>query len=290
MKRRVIVFCLLICLGQAAYAQETVLRKQESFRQKDKVPTAEKSLPAPSLETKPGMRDLRISPEVKSQGLDTMLYGQIGWGKEEQAELLLSPYSASSMLVRNLPHQYDSSLSGIIAKNKFFSVYSQSRYEEYPNLLAVQAASLGLGRDFGSLHLRIDATATRYFAHHMATQYGLQGQLSYQFSNHLGATLFGQYYTSRPYFSLAALPFVSAPRYGGYMTWSAYEFAIDMGVQRYYDAFGHKWMMEPIVTPRFNIAKKVKVELPLGGLVRTMVEKVAMGKHGRGAIILPPSN
>ena len=131
MKRRVIVFCLLICLGQAAYAQETVLRKQESFRQKDKVPTAEKSLPAPSLETKSGMRDLRISPEVKYQGLDTMLYGQIGWGKEEQAELLLSPYSASSMLVRNLPHQSDFSLSGIIAKNKFLSVYGQSRYEEY---------------------------------------------------------------------------------------------------------------------------------------------------------------
>ena len=109
MKRRVIVFCLLICLGQAAYAQETVLRKQESFRQKDKVPTAEKSLPAPSLETKPRMRDLRISPEVKSLGLDTMLYGQIGWGKKSRLNFYCRPIrrvacSSETFLISLISH------------------------------------------------------------------------------------------------------------------------------------------------------------------------------------------
>ena len=290
MKRRVIVFFLLICLIQAVYAQEKVFPKQESFRPEGEVPAPEISLPTPSLERKPWMRNLRVSPEARPLGLDTTLYGRIGWTKKEQEDLLLLPYPVSGMIIGNHPRQHDFSSSGTIAENGFFSVYGQSRYEEYPNLLVVQSASLGLGRDFGSLHLQIDATANRYFARRMATQYGLRGQLTYQFADRLGATLFGQYYTSRPYFSLAALPFVSVPRYGGYMTWSARGFAIDMGAQRYYDSFGRKWIMEPIVTPRFNISKKVKVELPLGGLVRTVVEKASAGRHGRGPVIPPPGN
>lgn len=290
MKRRMIVFLLLICLVQVVYAQETVFRKQGSFRQADEVPIPETALLAPSLEMKPWMRDLRASSEMRHLMMDTTLYRKISRGKEEWDGLLLSPYPAPGLPLGNLPHQHDFLSSGTIAENKNFSVYGQSYHLEYPNLLVVQSASLGLGRDFGSLHLRIDATATRYFARRMATQYGLRGQLTYRFADHLSATLFGQYYNLQPYFSLAALPFVSTSHYGGYMTWSARGFAIDMGAQRYYDSFGRRWIMAPIVTPKFNISKKVRVELPLGGLIRTVVEKATTGKHGRGPVIPPPGH
>lgn len=47
---------------------------------------------------------------------------------------------------------------------------------------------------------------------------------------------------------------------------------IKLGVQRHYDSFQRQWKMEPIITPRIKIGKKIILELPVGPLVQKSAE------------------
>ena len=119
--------------------------------------------------------------------------------------------------------------------------------------------------------------ANRYHYYRgIISQYGISGQIVYSFNPNLSATIFGTYYNTNPFISMAAFPFVPTTSYGGYMTVSSNRFYVNLGVERRYNPFEHKMQTVPIIIPAFKVSKNVIVELPLGDLTKHLVEDVVV--------------
>ncbi len=54
---------------------------------------------------------------------------------------------------------------------------------------------------------------------------------------------------------------------------------MNLGVQRCYNTFEHRMETVPIISLAFKISNKVTIELPLGNLVKHVVEDVVMKKE-----------
>ena len=54
---------------------------------------------------------------------------------------------------------------------------------------------------------------------------------------------------------------------------------MNLGVQRCYNTFEHRMETVPIISFAFKISNKVTIELPLGNLVKHVVEDVVMKKR-----------
>lgn len=58
------------------------------------------------------------------------------------------------------------------------------------------------------------------------------------------------------------------------MTVGNNNFYMNLGVERRYNTFEHKMETVPIISPELKISNKVTVELPLGDLVKHVVEDI----------------
>ena len=85
---------------------------------------------------------------------------------------------------------------------------------------------------------------------------------------------------------MGAFPYVATSAYGGYATYRNGWFGMDLGAERRYDAFARRWINEPIVTPKFKLAKKIWLELPVGPLVRDGLDHVIHHRQN-GPTIMP---
>lgn len=168
-----------------------------------------------------------------------------------------------------------------------------------PGMMDVGSAAIGLSRSLGRLTMNVGVGANRYHANimdnpvlsaqgirSMSTQYGVGGSLSLRLNADWSVTAYGRYYARNPYFFMAAFPYVHTSVYGAYATYSSGWFGVDMGARRYYDAFGRRWITEPIVTPKFKLWNKVWLELPVGGLVRQGLENVVHPRR-KGPMMMP---
>ncbi len=60
--------------------------------------------------------------------------------------------------------------------------------------------------------------------------------------------------------------------YGGYADIRFSDrFGSNVGVRRYVNPMSGRWTTEPIVTPYFRIGKKMKLELPIGNLLKAAI-------------------
>lgn len=178
-----------------------------------------------------------------------------------------------------LAYKYDASHSGAmstkISKNLKFTAVGT--YRCYIGLMDVQSVSGNMQYSFGAINMQGALIANRYhFYRGIISQYGISGQIVYSFNPNLSATIFGTYYNTNPFISMAAFPFVPTTSYGGYMTVGNNSFYMNLGVERRYNTFEHKMETVPIISPAFKISNKVTVELPLGDLVKHIVEDVVM--------------
>lgn len=182
-----------------------------------------------------------------------------------------------------------------------WNIVGASEMNSYPGMIETGSAAVGLNRSFGNLTINVGVGANRYHAnmmdnpvlasrgiHSMSTQYGAGGSLSLRVNDYWSVTAYGQYYNGAPYFFMAAFPYVQTSTYGAYATYRNGMFGMDLGTRRYFDAFGRKWVTEPIITPKFKLANKVWLELPVGGLVRSGLENAIHHRHN-GPTIMPPT-
>lgn len=159
--------------------------------------------------------------------------------------------------------------------------------EEHPNLLTTQRLNVDASYSAGNLSLTMGGVVNRYYSVGVVTQYGVHGFLSYRFSPYVSATIFGDYYSRNPWFYMATFPYVNTSRYGGYVTIHGDRVGTHLGVERYYDSFVRRWETRPIVTPYFRVSKKVRIELPFGGLLKEGVDRLVHGRRSNGPMIMP---
>ena len=180
-----------------------------------------------------------------------------------------------------------------------FDVVGASTMDSHPGMMDTRSAALGLTGDMGNLSMSFRVEANRYGFNMLAnpvltsqgivpvrTQLDISGSLSYRFDDHWSITAFGRYYDRNPYFSMGAFPYVATSAYGGYATYRNGWFGMDLGAERRYDAFARRWINEPIVTPKFKLAKKIWLELPVGPLVRDGLDHVIHHRQN-GPTIMP---
>ena len=176
-------------------------------------------------------------------------------------------------------NKYDASHSGSMSMevSKYLKFTTVGTYRSYIGLMDVQSVSGNMQYSLGALNMQGGLIANRYLYHRgIISQYGISGQIVYSFNPNLSATIFGTYYNTNPFISMAAFPFVPTTSYGGYMTVGNNSFYMNLGVERRYNTFERKMETVPIISPAFKISNKVTIELPLGDLMKHVVEDVIM--------------
>ena len=142
-------------------------------------------------------------------------------------------------------------------------------------LMDVATGAVSLHQDFGRLHLAASAIANKYWMpmqSQLITQYGFGGTIGYDVSRTVSLHAFGYYYASNPIVGPAFSPYVNTTTYGGYADIRFNDrFGSNVGVRRYVNPISGRWTTEPIVTPYFRIGKRMKLELPIGNLLKTAI-------------------
>lgn len=275
MKKPITFLMFLLALGQEATAQEVSGQQLPlpNVELNQLAPSAELHQLTPSAELRPIMptySDILMMKALSSSELLAM----------PNMPIVAMPFATAQPLVC----VYDASRSetASIEVSKNLRLTATGAYRSYIGLMDVQSVSGGVQYSLGGMTVQGALAANRYlYQGRVFTQYGVSGQLSYSFNPNLALTVFGTYYNTNPFFSMAAFPFVPTTSYGGYMTVGSRSFYVNLGVERRFNAFEHKMETVPIVTPAFKISNKVTIELPLGDLTKHLIEKtlIKRGPH-----------
>ena len=275
MKKPIIFLMFLLAVGQEATAQEVSGQQLplQDVELNQLAPSAELHQLTPSAELRP------ITPTYS----DILMMKALS-----SSELLVMPnmpiVAMPFATVQPLVCGYDASRSetALMKVSKNLRLTATGAYRSYIGLMDVQSVSGGVQYSLDGMTVQGALAANRYLYHgRVFTQYGVSGQLSYSFNPNLALTVFGTYYNTNPFFSMAAFPFVPTTSYGGYMTVGNRSFYVNLGVERRFNAFEHKMETVPIVTPAFKISNNVTIELPLGDLTKHLIEEtlIKSGPH-----------
>ena len=276
MKKPITFLMFLLAVGQEATAQEV-------SGQQLPLPDVELNQLAPSAEIH------QLTPSAELHPI-TPTYSDILMMKALSSSELLATPNMQNMLIVPMPFAttqplvccYDASRSETASMkvSKNLRLTATGAYRSYIGLMDVQSVSGGVQYSLGGMTVQGALAANRYlYQGRVFTQYGVSGQLSYSFNPNLALTVFGTYYNTNPFFSMAAFPFVPTTSYGGYMTVGSRSFYVNLGVERRFNAFEHKMETVPIITPAFKISNKVTIELPLGDLTKHLIEETLI-KNG----------
>lgn len=265
MKKLITFLMFLLAIGQVATAQEV----------------SGLQMPLPKEEIHPITDSHQFTPTYS----DILMMKALS-----SSELLATPNMPNMpmpfAIAQPLVYGYDANRSETMSMEvlKNLRLTATGAYRSYIGLMDVQSVSGGVQYSLGAMTVQGALAANRYLYYgRVFTQYGVSGQLSYCFNPNLALTVFGTYYNTNPFFSMAAFPFVPTTSYGGYMTVGSRSFYVNLGVERRFNAFEHKMETVPIITPAFKISNKVTIELPLGDLTKHLIEEILIksGPHRR---------
>lgn len=221
------------------------------------------------------------------------VYDSLRWRQEMRLDNALSSYAPRGNAIGGIPE----SREGGILQWKGGGLYGNSGempmtgllYKRSAVVFAVQHTgnfTFTAGLSAGKYALPADGRLTALGLGAVQNQFGVGGSMTYDFSPNLSATVFGQYVSNPFYYSMAAFPFVPTSSYGGYLTLHNDKVGIDLGVNRRYDPFSHRWITDPIVRPSFKLGK-MKMEIDTGPLIKESILKLMGRKPRPGAIIAP---
>lgn len=268
MKKLITFLMFLLAIGQVATAQE-VSGLQMPLPREELHPITES---AENHQLTPTYSDILMMKALSSSDFLAA----------PSMPIVPMPFAIAQPLVYGYDASRSETASMEVSKN--LRLTATGAYRSYIGLMDVQSVSGGVQYSLGAMTVQGALAANRYLYYgRVVTQYGVSGQLSYSFNPNLALTVFGTYYNTNPLFSMAAFPFVPTTSYGGYMTVGNRSFYVNLGVERRFNAFEHKMETVPIITPAFKISNKVTIELPLGDLMKHIVEEILIksGPHRR---------
>ena len=182
----------------------------------------------------PGVRDLSPGSEPYSGGTSvsrkpfTTLPGEVRRQPDAIADTLMRRV-ASGISADGYPSAlprtgadfsrdiffYDYSSGGDLMRWKGGALAGSGSRVTMPGLLSRQKASLQAVHTVGNLMLTAGVTADRYLlTRGLQTVYGVSASATYSFNEHLSLTVFGRFYNSSPFVSMAAMPYMGSSAYG----------------------------------------------------------------------------
>lgn len=262
--RYITVAIALLFVCTEASSQEQDLRFQETFNARMEVPTLAAPMYADTLRWQ---RDLKINSGINF------------------AAPTLSP---------NISHM---TTQGKIATLKKGVIEGGSQFDTMLGLMNRQRVAFNVVRRFGNFSFVVGLSATKYALpvdgrlglqgiSAVQNQFGIGGAVTYDFSDNVSATIYGQY-VSNPFFhSMAAFPYVATSSFGGFVTFRGSNVGLDLGVNNRYDPFAHRWQTDPIIRPTFKIGR-IKTDIDFGPLVKDGMLRIMGKKRQQGPIIMP---
>ena len=172
----------------------------------------------------------------------------------------------------NIPRQFALSNNyavGEIASWQGGGLFASSAMNVYPGMGNIATGGVSLTQDFGRFSFTGSFTGSKYHLdNRLYDNFGVSGRLSYRLSDRVTLNAFGSYQRGNGlYHSMAAMPFLASSNYGATMgVQMSDKFSMEMGAQRYYDPFSHKWMTVPILIPQINLGGQ-KIGIDVGGLL-----------------------
>lgn len=187
------------------------------------------------------------------------------------------------------PYAYDFLRGGVINGWRGGVLIGQSSRVTMPGLLSCYKASVLGVHNAGNFTFTGGMSANRYMLWHgTQTMFDVSGSVTYHFNDNFSATVFGNYSTSKSYYSMAAMPYVGTSGYGGYFTLMGSALGVDLGVQRTWDPYAGTWVTSPIITPKIRFSDNFTLDLPIGWLVKDFLDDKVFKKGDKpGPMILP---
>ena len=187
------------------------------------------------------------------------------------------------------PYAYDFSRSGVVTSWKNGYLIGSGSRTTMPVLMSNQNVSFSAVQNVGNFTFAGGVSADRYSMwRNMNTMFGFRGSVTYNFNENVSATIFGRYYTGQSYYTMGAMPYMGSSGYGGFLSLMGETFGMDVGVERYYDSFAGRWVTSPIITPKIKFSEKFTLELPVGWLVKEVLdEAVFKNNKKQGPMIMP---
>ena len=191
------------------------------------------------------------------------------------------PYQTNpSLLFRG-----DYSTSGVLRQFPHGMLFGSGGQTSVPGIGRFNNASLGYQHAFNqrlTLQLGVDAMKINMI-HSTGQAFSTSGALRYQASDRVAFKVFGSYAIGNTYG-------MDTHRYGATMSLDMSErFGMEVGGQRYYDAYRGRWETVPVVIPYYNF-DKFKLSLDVGGILYEILRNTVFDNRGGsgGATIAPP--
>lgn len=239
-----------------------------------------------SIRIRPGFNESLFSPfELSPEGVipfssfqPEKSYSLPDFSLKESLRL---PYQTNpSLLFRG-----DYSANGVLRQFPHGILFGSGGQTSVPGIGRFNDASLGYQHTFNQrLTLRLGVDAMKINMIHSTGQaFNTSGALWYQASDRVAFKVFGSYAIGNTYG-------MDTHRYGATMSLDMSErFGMEVGVQRYYDAYRDRWETVPMVIPYYNF-NKLKLSLDVGGILYEILRNAFFDNRGSsgGATIAPP--
>jgi len=193
----------------------------------------------------------------------------------------------------SLPHIDEIQTSGDY-QLRDFTLYGIGDRNIMTGLMDKQVAEVGILYHKNSLFFNFGLIANVYGFNPLSNlnaspihnQFGIRGNLRYDFNENVSVTVYGQYVNNPFFHSMAAFPYIATSSFGGYFTLQNEKLGMDLGVNNYYDVFSHSWRSDPIVRPTYKIGK-MKVGMDVGPLMKEGMLRLLHKKRSANPTILP---
>ncbi len=154
--------------------------------------------------------------------------------------------------------------------------------QSFPGLMQIDNGAFGFYQSAGNFTFYAGGVANKYgYFNGLATQYGLNGSISYHIAPGWTATLFGDFYFGQPPLMANGMSmppsmagYYGRSKAGGYLDYQINErWGVCAGVQSVQQIGSNRYEAEPIVTPYYKISKKVSIGLPVGQILYHVLKR-----------------
>ncbi len=178
---------------------------------------------------------------------------------------------------------YDSRQNGVITLMGEGYLGGYSSRQAFPAMGNTASAGIYITQPVGeSLTVTAGLEGSKYHFDRSAwNDFGFWGSASYRINETLSLKAFGQYYVNPTYHSMASMAMTQSTGYGAALGIKVSDnVSVDVGAQRYYDAFSGKWRTVPIVAPTVKVWGQ-PVSIDFGGLIYDMLKSLINDYHAK---------
>lgn len=180
------------------------------------------------------------------------------------------------------PYSRDWQASGVIARLGDGVLGGSGSRASFPALGNVATGSLWVTQTVDErLTLTGGITGSKYhFGREAWNDYGVWGRASYQINGTLSLNAFGQYNFNPHYHSMGAMGITQNSNYGATLGVKVSDnFSVDVGAQRYYDVYSHRWRTIPILAPTVKVLGQ-PLSVDVGGILYGLLKSLGGGHDG----------